>query len=146
MNTVFFIIGGLAVGFLVLRYFPGKSQEAELAHTQKRLEEAKEKAAKIRAEAKEKVERMQRAFAEEETSTKESVAHMESMLKEKEDMVKRRTDRNKSYAGNVKALKKEIQELIEAYAASRKKGIDILSKASKLTPDAALKQAQAEVE
>jgi ribonucrease Y len=133
---------GTTAGYI----FPSTKTGEHFMNEEKKLEETKTKATEIRAEAKEQVEQMKKAFKREEESMLGSIEKMKNAVDQKEDILKRREDRNRSYEGNVKTIKNEIKKLIIDKEEIGQNIVDKLAKTTGLSQDEALKQARQELE
>ena len=133
---------GATAGYI----FPSTKTGEHFMNEEKKLEETKAKAAEIRTEAKEKIEQMKKAFEKEEASMLESIDRLKNAVEKKTDILKRREDRNRSYEGNVKAIKEEIKGLQSSKDEATQNIVDQLTRASGLSREKALKQAHQEIE
>jgi ribonucrease Y len=141
LAAVAFIAGAAAAYFL-----PDSRGGFSLEDQKKKLEEAKQEAEQIRSEAKEKSKQMKKAFEEEEASITTSLKNMEGMISQKEEIFRRRQQRNNSYQKNVEALKNEVKKLRELFKSREGEKTTTLSKASGLSPEKALEESRINLE
>lgn len=148
MNIIVFIaifaaaLTGGAAGY----FLPSSGMKLNLGGGQKRLDEARSEAERIKAEAKERANDLMKALKEEEASSQEDLQRMEKLIDQKEDIFKRRKDRNNSHEKNLNTIDAEVKGLKSKRDELLKNTIDKLAATSGMNKEKALEQARQEIE
>ncbi len=148
MNPLFIVtvlvLGGLS--FAIARFIPGSGVEIKLQDKEKDLEEAKKEADRIYQGAKEKEESIKRTFKEEEDDLKRSITSLNELIEQKEQLCKRRTERNKNFEQNVQKIQKEAKTFLSEAEEIKLTAMRRLSKVADLDQERALEQVKTELE
>jgi ribonuclease Y len=141
---ILLVAAGLAYGATLFLIRPEEALDAQ--EGPRRLKAAEAEARRIAEESAERLAAMQKAFEMEERSAVESSEKSEKLIAQKEEMVKRREERNKGAEDAVAQLKQELTTLAEAKENLIKETVSELGKRSKLSPEKALEEARSNLE
>lgn len=144
MQILLPLLAFAAAGALAYFLTPNQAQKEEQGN--RALEAAKEEAAQIKQQSKKQVEHIQKLLADERKDAKERLAHLENQLSQKEDILKRRENRNKGYQGNLKGMEKSIQDSYDKAKELLHTMVEELAKIAKVSPEDALKESKAHLE
>ena len=113
---------------------------------QKKIDEAKTVAQDIKSKAKERIQRAKKILQDEESDVQEQNKFIEETLKQKEELLRKKEQRNKSYEGNVKQIKKQLEDMQTDAEKITAKMIKALSETSGVTEEKAKNQVEQELE
>lgn len=146
ISTVLTLIIAGAAGAALGLFFPASKQGLSFANDEKRLEEAKEQAQKLKQETHEKIKEMEHEFKEEEATAQESLESMEKLIAQKEELLNKRETRNKQSQDQLQELEKEIKLLKAQQEELRQSAIEKLSASSGIKREKALENSKKEIE
>ncbi len=139
MPILFFILA-LAGSAAAVTFWPKPTHKNGNDVAQKNLEKAHQEAKEIVDEAKDKAARLKRALIEEEKHSEETAAHAEVRVKNKEEILKKREERNTQIQVQSEAIQKEIEATSGAQRDLHKKALEQLSKLSGLNLESATEE------
>ncbi len=144
--NVFLVLLGLGLGGTAAYLLLKPTAEFDEADVKRRLHNAEEESRRIAHENKERITAMQKAFEMEERSMMETFEKSERLIEQKEEILKRREERNRAAEDQVAQLKAELASLTQQKEVAKVQTVEELSKRSKLSRDEALSAARSDLE
>jgi len=145
IETLLFI-AALVASFGAVHMLPKKTAQHDSRHTEQKLSAAREEARQLIEEAQDKAARLKRSLAEEEKQSEEMIGLSEARIKTKEEILKKREERNNQIQTQSDTIKADIEREKTVQRDLQKESLDMLSKLSGLNLESASEQIKEELQ